>query len=113
MSVLENLLNDEYSRFFIILIGTIIFVTLSYFILKLIAKRIAGKKKSYDVFIRKKLSKPVLFIVFFIGTYTALKSLSILNEYYAWIDGGFFVIIISALILFVDIVTSNENSWNL
>ena len=36
MSVLENLLNDEYSRFFIILIGTIIFVTLSYFILKLI-----------------------------------------------------------------------------
>ena len=93
MSVLENLFNDEYSRFLIIFIGTIIFVTLSYFILKIIVKRIAGRKKSYGEFILKKLSKPVLFIVFSIGTYTALKSLSILNEYYEWIDGGFFVVV--------------------
>ena len=93
MSVLENLFNDEYSRFLIIFIGTIIFVTLSYFILKIIVKRIAGRKKSYGEFILKKLSKPVLFIVFSIGTYTALKSLSILNEYYEWIDGAFFVVV--------------------
>ncbi len=93
MSVLENLFNDEYSRFLIILIGTIVFVTISYIILKIIVKRIAGRKKSYGEFILKKLSKPVLFIVFSIGTYTALKSLSILNEYYEWIDGGFFVVV--------------------
>jgi len=93
MSALENLLNDEYSRFLIIFIGTIIFVTLSYFILKLIVKRIAGRKKNYGEFILKKLSKPVLLIVLFIGTYTALKSLSTLYKYYEWIDGGFFIVI--------------------
>ena len=47
MTTLENLLNDEYLRFLIILIGTFIFVTISYFILKLVVKRIAGRKKSY------------------------------------------------------------------
>jgi len=91
MSLYEDIINNEYIRFLIIFIGTIIFVTLSYFILKLIVKRIAGKKKSYGEYILKKLSKPVLLIVFFIGVYTALISLSILNEYDEWIDGGFFV----------------------
>ena len=93
MTILENLVENEYARFFIVLLGTIIFVTLSYFILKYIVKRIAGKKKRYGEFILKKLSKPVLFIVFFIGVFTALKSLTILTEYYEWIDGGFFVIV--------------------
>jgi len=56
-------------------------------------KRIAGRKKSYGEFILKKLSKPVLLIVFFIGVYAAIKSLTILNKYYEWIDGGFFIIV--------------------
>ena len=93
MSTFENLIDNEYLRFLIILIVTIIVVTLSYFILKIIVKRIAGRKKSYGEFILKKLSKPVLFIVFSLGIYTALKSLSILNEYYEWTDGGFFVVV--------------------
>ena len=59
MDLLEELIRDEYLRFLIIFIGTIIFVTISYFILKLIVKRIAGRKKSYGEFILKKLSKPV------------------------------------------------------
>jgi small-conductance mechanosensitive channel len=106
MSALENLLTDEYSRFLIIFIGTIIFVTLSYFILRLIVKKIAGRKKSYGEFILKKLSKPVLLIVFFIGVYTALKSLSILNEYNKWIDGGIFVIItLLSAVLISNIIT--------
>jgi small-conductance mechanosensitive channel len=93
MALLENLVDNEYARFLIIFIGTIIFVTLSYFILKLITKRIAGKKKNFGEYILKKLSKPILLIIFFIGTYAALKSLIVLNEYYGLIDGGFFVIV--------------------
>jgi small-conductance mechanosensitive channel len=106
MSVLENIFNNEYSRFLIIFIGTIIFVTLSYFILKFIVKRIAGNKKSYGEYILKKLSKPVLLIVFFIGTYSSLKSLTIISNYYEWIDGGFFVIITFLIaILISNIIT--------
>ena len=59
------------------------------------------KKKSYGAFILKKLTKPVLLIIFFIGTYTFLKSLNLLNEYYQLIDGTLFVIItlLSALLV--------------
>ena len=35
MSILETLVENEYLRFLLILIGTIIVVTLSYFILKI------------------------------------------------------------------------------
>ena len=93
MTTFEDLMHNEYLRFLIILIGTIIFVTLSYLILKLIVKKIAGNKKSYGEFILKKLSKPILLIVFFIGIYTSLRSLSLFIDYIKWIDGGFFIIV--------------------
>jgi len=101
MSVLDNLISNEYARFLIILIGTILVVTLAYFILRVIVKRIAGRKKSYAEFILKQLSKPVLLLIFFIGLYTAVKPLSILNEYKSWIDDAFFVIatLIAALLV--------------
>jgi small-conductance mechanosensitive channel len=100
MVILENYIENEYIRFLIIFIGTIIFVTFSYIILKLIVKRITGRKKSYGEFILKKLSKPVLLIIFFIGIYTALKSLTLTYDYHQWLDGGIFVIItmLSALL---------------
>ena len=112
MSTLENLLNDEYSRFLIILIGTIITVTISYFILRFIVKRIVGKKKNYGEFIFKKLSKPFLLLVFFVGLFTALKSLTALNEYNEWIDGCFFVIVtlISAFLV-SNIITVLMLGW--
>ena len=91
MFELENLVYNEYARFLIIFIGTIIFVTLLYYFLKIIVKRIAGRKKRYEEFIQKKLTKPILLIVFFIGVYTSLKSLTFLSEYYMWVDGVFFV----------------------
>jgi small-conductance mechanosensitive channel len=93
MTLLESLIEDEYVRFLIIFIGTIIFVTLSYLLLKVVVKRIAGKKRSYGEFILKKLTKPVLLIVFSIGIYSALKTLSILVDYSEFFDGGIFVII--------------------
>jgi len=93
MGFLDNMFNNEYVRFLIILIGTIIFVSLSYFILKFIVNRIAGRKKSYGEFILKQLSKPVLLMVLFVGLYTAIKPLSLLINYKTLIDGSFFVIV--------------------
>jgi small-conductance mechanosensitive channel len=106
MVLLEELINDEYLRFLIILIGAVIFVTLSYFVLKLIVRRIAGRKKSYGEFILKKLSKPVLLIVVFIGIYSALRSLTALEDYYRWIDGGIFIIVtLLSAVLISNIIT--------
>ncbi len=93
MGFLDNMFNNEYVHFLIILIGTIIFVSLSYFILKFIVNRIAGRKKSYGEFILKQLSKPVLLLVMFVGLYTAIKPLSLLIDYKTLIDGSFFVIV--------------------
>ena len=112
MAILENLVENEYARFFIIFIGTIIFVTLSYFILKLIVKKISGGKKSYAQFILKQLSTPVFFLVFIIGLYTSLKTLSRLDEYYLVIDGAFFVITTLIIALLVSrIITVITIGW--
>jgi small-conductance mechanosensitive channel len=92
MALLENQISNEYLRFFIILIGTIIFVTISYLILRIIVKKISRGKKSYAQFILKQLSIPVFFFVFIVGLYTSLKTLSRLDEYFFEIDGAFFII---------------------
>ena len=106
MNILDNLIDNEYLQFLVIFIGTIIFVTISYLILRLIVKKIAGKKKNYGDFILKKLSKPLLLIVFFVGVYSSLKSLGILDQYYVIVDGIFFVIVILlSAVLFSNIIT--------
>ena len=92
MALLENQISNEYLRFLVILIGTIIFVTISYLILKLIVNKLSGGRKSNSKFILKKLSIPVFFLVFIIGLYTSLKTLSRLDEYYLILDGMFFII---------------------
>jgi len=112
MSLLDSIFNDEYVRFLIILIGTIIFITLSYFVLKIIVKRISGGKKSYGKFIFKKISKPVFAIIFLIGLYTALELLNSLDKYKFWIDGIFFVILIFiAALLASRIITVLMIGW--
>ncbi|MFX0125648.1 MAG: hypothetical protein ACFFAE_18640, partial [Candidatus Hodarchaeota archaeon] len=92
MAILEDQISNEYLRFLIILIGTIIFVSISYLILKLIVNKISEGKKSYSKFILKQLSIPIFFLVFIIGLYTSLKTLSRLDEYYLLIDDTFFII---------------------
>jgi small-conductance mechanosensitive channel len=69
-------------------------------------RKIAGKKKRYGEFILKKLSKPLLLLVFFIGTYSALKSLVIVYRYHQVVDGGFFIVItVLIAILISNIIT--------
>ena len=100
MAILEDLFSNEYTRLLIIIIGTIIVLSISYFILKLFVTWIAGKKKGYSEFILKKITKPVLLLIFFIGLYSGIKPLSILIEYNLWVDGAFFVVstLIAALL---------------
>jgi len=107
-----NLVINDYTRFLIIFIGTIIFVTLSYFILKLIVKKISGGKKSYAQFILKKLSIPVLFLVFIIGLYSALRNISVLDKHYLIIDQAFFIITTLIFALLVSrIITVITMGW--
>lgn len=101
MAVLENLFSNEYIRLLIIIVGTIIVLSVSYFILKLIVTWIAHKKKSYSEFILKQLTKPVLLLIFIIGLYSGVKPLSILIEYKSLVDSTFFVFttLIAALLV--------------
>ena len=101
MALLEEQISNEYIRFLIILVITIIFISITYIILRFIVKKIADKKKRYGEFILKQISLPVLILVFFIGLYTALKTLEVLEEYNLFIDGVFFVItvLITALLI--------------
>jgi len=101
MFSLENSIDNEYLRFLVVLIGTVVFVTISYFVLKFIVSKIAGRVKSYGKFIFKQLSKPVLLFIFFSGLYIAIKQISSFNIYSFEIDGAFFIIItlIFALII--------------
>ena len=106
MSVLEELINNEYSRFLIIFIGTIILVLLSYFILKNIINRIAGRRKSYGQYILKQLTKPILIIIFLIGLYTALELLTILDNYKTIVDGAFFIVLTFLFALLISRILS-------
>ena len=112
MALLENQISNEYLRFFIILIGTIIFVAISYLILKLIVDKISKGKKSKGKFILKQLLFPVFFLVFVIGLYTSLKTLSRLDEYYLILDRISFIITTLVFALLVSrIINLSTLGW--
>lgn len=101
MSLLDSIMINENIQFLIILIITIVAITFSFLILKIIVKIVAGRKKTYGEFIFKKISKPVFAIIFFIGLYTAIELLTYLDKYSFWIDGSFFVILILLIALLI------------
>lgn len=93
MTFLDTFLGNEYANFVVTIIGTIIVLSISYFILKLIVRNIT-KKRRYSEFILKQITKPLLLLMFFIGLYAAVKSLSIYYQYKFLFDGTFFVVTI-------------------
>jgi len=99
MTLLDDLLVNEYIMFVIKIIGTIIILSIAYFFLKFIIRKITGKQKRYSNFILKQITKPILLLIFFIGLYTAAEPLSIFNEYEFEIDGLFFVITVLIIAL--------------
>lgn len=78
--MIENIIANEDIHFLIVLFGTIILATFTYFSLKIIAKKVARNKKGYGQFIIKKLLRPLLLLVFLSGLYTALKSITFLTD---------------------------------
>jgi small-conductance mechanosensitive channel len=97
MSFLDSILSNEYGRFVIIFIGSIVALTIAYIVLKVIVRKIAGRKKQYGEYILKQLTKPLLILIFFIGLYSASESLTILQPYDQWRDAIFFIISIFIL----------------
>ena len=98
-----DLFENEYIRFILIILITIIIVTIFRFLLRYIVNKISKGKKSYSQFIRKQLSKPFFSLIFFIGLITAVKSLTTLEnltisisegnyEVYKLVNGLLFII---------------------
>jgi len=117
VSALEEIISNEYLRFLVILIGTIIFVSIAYIVLRLIAKRAAKTKKGYGKFIIKRLLKPVLLVVFLVGLYTSLRTLSFVEtcnlcaftleeNSFLVLDALFFVLITIAVAFFISRIVS-------
>ena len=95
MATIETLLLDEYVQFFLILLGTVVFANISNFVLKNYTKKIVEKTKTKtdDVIFEIGVKQIYLFIIL-IGTYAALKTLSILDPYTGMINGIFFVVFV-------------------
>ena len=112
MSILDSITTNENIQFFITIVFTIIALSLSFLLLKVIVKNVAGSKKSYGVFIFKKISKPIFAIVFLIGLYGAIEILTYLDEHKFWIDGLFFIILTLLVALLVSrILTVLMHGW--
>ena len=109
---LESLLQNEYIRFTLILIGTIIALIVSHFILKIWIKRIAGRKKRLGEFILNQLSIPVFALIFLIGLLFGTKSLSLLIQYNEWSDTTFYILFTLIIALLASrIITVFLGTW--
>lgn len=112
MLSIESLIPNEDIRFLVIFISTIVLVIISRFILKRFIKIISGKKKKYEEYVLKQLSKPFYALIFFIGTYIALRSFTYSFYDQTLIDGIFFSIVVLVSALFVSrIITVLMIGW--
>jgi len=107
MAIIETLAQNEYFRSLLILLGSIIFAGIFNFILKTYIKKLTERTKSdIDDTLLKLITKPVSILLFVIGLYFSLKSLSILIPYTLWIDRLFFVIFMLVISLLASRILS-------
>lgn len=98
MATIENLIQSEYFRFFLILLISVIIAKIFHFILKNYVKKLTKKTRSdIDDVILKIITRPLYILIILVGLFAALKSLSALVPYSLWIDRIFFIV--SALIV--------------
>jgi len=93
MAYLIDLFSNELFRFFFTMITTLIFLGITYIILRIIFKRIGGKKKSFTKHLFKKLGLPIFLVIFLVGLYSSLQQLIMLEKFHQEINGIFFIII--------------------
>lgn len=87
------LFENEYIKFFVILIGTFLLSEILLFIIRKYINKITSKTKTdIDDLIIERITKPLHALIVFIGLYFAIKSLSILKNYSNIVDKIFFVI---------------------
>ncbi len=94
----EQLLQNEYARFFIVLISSIIVGEITQFVLNNHARKITEKTKTdIDDMLLKIITAPLHVVIVVTGLYIALKSLSAVTPYSLWSDNIFFVVIVLIL----------------
>jgi small-conductance mechanosensitive channel len=81
MFMLDLFIENEYLQSLFVIVITIISIILCYLILKLVFMRF-GKDKKYVKYAFKRISKPIVLLIFIAGLYTALKSISFLSAYH-------------------------------
>lgn len=107
MAIITSLLQNEYSRFFLILIGGVVFAYISNFALRKYVKKITEKTKNdLDDILLSLATKPIYVLIILIGLYIALKSLSLLANYSVWVDGAFFVVAVLVISLLMSKIIS-------
>jgi len=92
MNLIELLPQNEYFIFLLIMISTVLIAKLFFILMTIHFKKITEKTKTdIDNIILKIITKPLYFMIFFIGLYFGLKSLSVFSLYGSEIDKIFFV----------------------
>ncbi len=114
MTFLESVIVNDYLRFFVIFVGSILFANIMHLILNNYFKRKSKETKNYLYKrLQKNIIKPLYALIIFIGLYTALHSISIFGQTPSkWIDNIFYIafILVSAAI-FTKILAVIINSW--
>ena len=81
MFILESFIENEYLQSLFVIFITAISIILFYLLLKFVFVRI-GKDKKYVKYAFKRISKPIVLLIFIAGLYTALKPISFLSDYH-------------------------------
>lgn len=114
MVAIETLIYNEYVRFFLIMLGSIIFAKVFYFILSKHVKRITEKTKTDidDVLLGIVVKKPLGILIILTGLYFALRSVSAFTPYTSWINKIFFAVsIVTAAFIFSKISSIFISRW--
>ncbi len=107
MVQIETLIQNEYFRFLLIILASVMFAKLFHMFLKNYVKRITEKTKSdIDDTILDIVMKPLYTIIILSGFYVALKSLPILIQYNLLLDGAFFLLVVTLITLVVSKILS-------
>lgn len=101
MALIENLVQNEYVHFFLLLLVSILFAKIfDLFIKKYLSKLAKKTKTDIDDIILKLVAKPLFVIIILVGFYFSLKVLSVIAPYFALID-GIFTIAVTLLIALI------------
>jgi small-conductance mechanosensitive channel len=91
MGYIDNLFANEVFIFFLIIVSTLIILGISYIILRVIFRKIAGKKKSFSKHLFKKLGFPIFLVILLCGLYFSLQFLILFENYQKEITDVFFI----------------------